>query len=130
MELVDLAPTLLDAAGLPRHPGMQGRSLWPMLTGGETEDRHRDDVYCEFYNANFHYDPKPFGTMVRDERYKLVAFHGYDEGELYDLEADPRETRNLWSDPASLETKSRMLKRLCDRMAETLDPLPAREGPW
>ncbi|MEJ7640096.1 MAG: sulfatase-like hydrolase/transferase [Singulisphaera sp.] len=33
VELVDLAPTLLEAAGLPPHPGMQGRSLWPLLTG-------------------------------------------------------------------------------------------------
>ena len=128
VELVDLAPTLLDAAGLPRHPGMQGRSLLPLLSGAT--DRHRDDVYCEFYNANSRYDPRPFATMVRDERHKLVACHGCDEGELYDLRDDPNETRNLWSDPARVETKARMLKRLCDRMAETLDPLPPREANW
>jgi arylsulfatase A-like enzyme len=130
VELVDLAPTLLDAAGLPRHPAMQGHSLWPMLNGQGNLNHHRDDVYCEFYNSKPKYDPKPFGTMVRDERWKLVAFHGVDQGELYDMQADPRETRNLWADSASQGIKVRMLKLLCDRMAQTVDPLPPRESVW
>ena len=51
VELTDLAPTLLDAAGFERHPGMQGDSLWPILTGQSDPDSHRDDVYCEYYHA-------------------------------------------------------------------------------
>lgn len=130
VELTDLAQTLLDAAGLPHHPGMQGRSLWPMLTAQAGLDRHRDSVYCEFYNASSKYAQKAFGTMVRDARSKLVAFHGCDQGELYDLEQDPRETKNLWADPSRAALKLDMLKLLCDRMAETVDPLPVREAVW
>lgn len=131
VELVDVAPTLCDATGIPRHPGMQGRSLWPILAGEVDPSVHREEVYCEYYNSmGGHKDPAAFGTMVRTARHKLVAFHGIDEGELYDLEVDPTETRNLWSDPSSLGLKTRLLKRLCDRMAETCDPLPPREGPW
>ena len=48
VELGDLAPTVLDAAGLPRHPGMQTRSLWPLLTGQAPTDSFRDDIYCEY----------------------------------------------------------------------------------
>lgn len=131
VELVDLAQTLLDAAGLPHHPGMQGRSLWPMLSGRADLNVHRDDVYCEFYNAApNHTGPKARATMVRTRRHKLVAFHGLEPGELYDLESDPTETENLWDDDARLSLKVEMLKRLGDRMAETVDPLPEREAQW
>jgi arylsulfatase A-like enzyme len=131
VELTDLAPTLLDAAGVERHPGMQGRSLWPSLASTAPFVAHRSDVYCEYYNArSSHRDPLAFATMVRDDRHKLVVVHGRGEGELYDLRDDPSESRNLWDDPAQLGVKAAMLERLCDRMAETVDPLPVREGPW
>jgi len=53
-----------------------------------------------------------------------------DCGELYDLEQDPNETQNHWDDPAYQGVKVEMLKRLCDRMAWTIDPLPQRKSPW
>jgi arylsulfatase A-like enzyme len=131
VELADLAPTLLDAAGLPRHPGMQSRSLWPLLSGQANLDQHRADVYCEYYNAlTSHRNPTAQATMVRDDRYKLVVMHGLDSGELYDLQADPYESHNLWGAPEAQGIKLAMLQRLCDRMAWTVDPLPEREGPW
>ena len=68
--------------------------------------------------------------MVRDNRWKLVACHGSDASELYDLQEDRAETTNLWTDPDSQADKTRMLKRLSDRMAETVDPLPNREAGW
>jgi arylsulfatase len=129
VELADLAPTLLDVAGLERYPGMQTRSLWPLLAGRADLDRFRDDVYCEYYNAMpSHKDPKAFATMVRTEQYKLVLCHGVNEGELYDLASDATETHNLWDDAAYAEIKTEMLIRLCDRMAQTADPLPPRIG--
>ena len=68
--------------------------------------------------------------MLRTERYKLVVMHGLEPGELYDLERDPTETRNLWHDPGHAATKLSMLRRLCDRMAWTADPWPARTAAW
>lgn len=131
VELVDLAPTLLEAASAPPYEGMQGRSLWPLLTGAADMDHFRDDVYCEYYNAMpWHQDPTAQATMVRDARYKLVAAHGIKTGELYDLEADPNETNNLWNDPNSLAVKVEMLEKLADRMAWTVDPLPERRAAW
>ncbi len=130
VELVDLAPTLLDACGMDRHAGMQGRSLWPMLTGVASLDNHREDVYCEFYNASGMYDLPAYATMLRTEAHKLVVYHGCDLGELYDLQADPDETTNRWDDAACAPVKLSMMKRLADRMAWTVDPLPDRKADW
>lgn len=131
VELVDLAPTLLAASDMERHPGMQGQSLLPMLTGDVPLDAHRDDVYCEYYNAmGWHREPAAHATMVRDKRYKLVAAHGTNSGELYDLETDAQETRNLWHNADYSDVRLAMQERLIDRMAWTADPLPERQAPW
>ncbi len=127
VELGDLAPTVTDCAHLPRDPGMQARSLWPLLTGQVPLDAHRDDVYCEYYNSNPN-KPPAWLTMVRTDRHKLIALHGSDEGELYDLQEDPREMRNLWASPAHKDLKIELLLRLASRMAWTADPLPERIG--
>lgn len=132
VEFVDIAPTLLEACGLPAFPGMQGRSLWPLLTGRAPSTHHRDDVYCEHYGTTY---PEPgqnsaYATMVRTDSHKLVLLHGLEDGELYDLRRDPMETHNLWCDPASQRLKMALMQRLCDRMAWTVDPLPGREGPY
>jgi arylsulfatase A-like enzyme len=66
--------------------------------------------------------------MVRTERYKLIAWHGQSLGELYDLEQDPTELHNLWDSVEHMPIKCAMLQRLCDRMAQTADPLPDRIG--
>jgi choline-sulfatase len=132
VELVDLAPTLLDAADIEHHAGMQGESFWPILAGNADSDSHRRDVYSEFYNAKpGHTDPElPFGTMLRTEQYKLVLMHRLDGGELYDLAEDPKETENRWNDPKYQSTKLELLERLTGRMAETVDPLPERRAKW
>ncbi len=96
-----------------------------------TESHHRDDVYCEYYNAMpWHKEPTSQFTMVRTPQHKLVVDHGNDTGELYDLEKDPGENTNLWTDPAYIETKTAMLMRMTHRMAFTVDPLPPRQAAW
>lgn len=130
VELTDLAPTLVDACGVSPADRMQGRSLWGRLTG-EAALAPRKDVYCEYYNAMPRTDTAPpFLTMVRDERYKVVVDHGTDAGELYDLQEDPAESHNLWHSAAHQAVKLRMLLRVSDRQAETVDPAPARRAVW
>ena len=130
VELVDLAPTLVEAAGLPPAPGMQGRSLAPLLQGNGDRDQHRDDVYCEFYNAIDRPAEAPVhSTMVRTRRHKLVLHHSSDEGELYDLREDPGENANRWDSAAHAEIKTELLIQLANRMAWTVDPLPVRARP-
>jgi arylsulfatase len=129
VELVDLAPSLLEAAGEPAHPGMQGESLWSLLQAEGA--RTKETAYCEFYNASTqHTGPKAYATMVRDDRYKLVRVHGEESGELYDLRVDPDESVNRWDSPEYRGQRNRLLLTLADRMAATADPLPERKAPW
>ena len=101
VELVDIAPTLLEAVGLPIFDRDAGRFSGPSLTGIRWWKRLAKSRLFGIFNAMpWHKDPLPFATMVRTIRYKLVDFHGLGIGELYDLEADPLETNNLWNNPA------------------------------
>lgn len=54
-------------------------------------------------------------TFVTQDR-KLTCYHGYDFGELYDLEADPGEVRNLWDDAAHADERRGLLGRIIDYM--------------
>ncbi len=117
VELIDITPTLLDLADLPVPEHMQGRSLTPILFGRANPHRFREFARCESYDAesNNNRDGKPgYGTMIRTDRYKLVVYHGYDLGELYDLEKDAGEFDNLWDDPACRELKLSLMKKSFD----------------
>lgn len=113
VELTDIAPTLLDLAGLPIPRRMQGRSLLPILSGQASPDHHRDFVRSEYFDALAEPDAT-FATMYRDRRYKLVLYHGHGLGELYDLQADPGEFDNLWDSPAHAALKCDLLQRSFD----------------
>jgi arylsulfatase A-like enzyme len=128
VELVDIAPTLLEAAGIPIPSGIQGRSLMPLLTGQTQE--HRDSVYTEYYDANAFYEIPPMLSSVRTTKWKLNFCDRPRSGELYDLEKDPGEVHNLWNDPHVKDTQEMMLQQLVSRMIETTDPLPERHTPW
>jgi arylsulfatase A-like enzyme len=128
VEMIDLAPTLVESAGIPIPAGMQGRSLTPLLTGQTTE--HRDSVYMEFFNANFTYPITPMLTAVRTERWKLNYCDIAKYGELYDLKNDPQEFTNLWNDPHSADSKEMMMETLMTRMIDGLDPLPRQVAVW
>ena len=128
VELVDLAPTLLEAAGMVVPPQMQGRSLLPILTGRADPSRHRDVIYSEYYNAWTH--PHSYATVLRSRREKIVVYHGIEQGELYDLAEDPDEFNNLWDDPGRSGMKTRLLKQAFDASVFTLDPTPPRLGPF
>ena len=121
VELVDLAPTVLDAAGLDVPASMQGRSLLPMLTGKAPADRHKDVVVSEVNDAiRPNDDTGPtHGTMVFDGRYQSVVYHGLGIGEIYDLETDPGEFDDLWDDPGGAGLKAELLHRHLDAVAAT-----------
>ncbi|MBR90597.1 MAG: sulfatase [Verrucomicrobiales bacterium] len=128
VELVDIAPTLLGAAGLQIPQSVQGRSLLPILTGVADPGTHREHVFSEYYNAWSH--RHSYGTMYRTEAHKMIVYHGTDQGELYDLESDPDEFDNLWHANSTTSLKAGLLKAAFDASVFTMDPLPPREGPF
>ena len=129
VELTDLAPTLLEAAGEPVPEWMQGRSLLPMSTGAAVPlDRHRDAVWCEYFDALDAPDATR-ATMYRRGRHKLVVYHGHGLGELYDLERDPGEFDNLWDDPRHAALKADLLLQSFAAAMAAVDVGTKRVGP-
>jgi arylsulfatase A-like enzyme len=128
VETVDVAPTLLEAAGLPVPAAMQGRSLLPLMRGQAEPHRHKDCVVSEFKDSigGPQHADHSHGSMVFDGRYKSVVYHGHRVGELYDTEADPGEFDNLWDDPGARELKLERLKAHLDAMMSTVSAGPPR----
>jgi len=107
---VDFAPTLLAAAGEKVPADMQGRSFLPLLQGQSVAD-WRTAMYYRYYHYPMHHRVQPhYG--IRTEKQKLIYFNKLDQWELFDLEKDPRELRNVYADPAYAETVKQLKQRL------------------
>jgi arylsulfatase A-like enzyme len=92
---IDLAPTLLDLAGVKVPDTMQGRS-WKALAAGEKVADWRTSFFAQYYKE---LGNVPTCYAVRTTMHKLVKYPGHPEWtELYDLNADPHEVKNLVSD--------------------------------
>jgi arylsulfatase A-like enzyme len=103
---IDLAPTLLDLAGVAVPREMQGRSWVPLLTGKSTAWR-TSFLAQYFLEQNFAGTPTVVG--VRTATAKLIKYPGHDEWtELFDLAKDPYELKNLINDPASKSLLAQM----------------------
>lgn len=94
---VDLAPTFLELANIPKPSQMQGSSFVGLLTG-KSPNWNRDKVFYEYYwESAFPQTPTTFA--VRSNRYKYIYYQGtWDINELFDLQADPYEMNNLIRD--------------------------------
>lgn len=105
---IDLAPTIADVAGVDL-PGVEGKSLVPLLTG--TAETWRQALLIEHLRGA---NPIPTYCAVRTERY-LFASYDTGERELYDLDADPFELRNLSGTEPGVEGRlDKTLTSLCD----------------
>ncbi len=131
IELVDIAPTLLELAGFEQSERMQGTSFASKLISDTSKDYHKDSVYSEFYNTmRGKSGTLAYATMVANSNYKLVYYHSTNQGELYDLKNDKSETTNLYNNPSFTDIKISMMELLLNRMAYTIDPLPIRTAQY
>lgn len=108
---LDIAPTLLDLAGLPVPDGMQGRSLAPWSAWTIDAEPARADFFYEHLFAYGGRIPRVEG--VRGNRWKYTRYLDFDppHEELFDLESDPGETRNLAGEGPFAEPLARMRAR-------------------
>ncbi len=96
---LDFASTFLDYAGVKVPAEMQGASLRGIV-GGHAPEKWRESIYYHYYEYphGWHNVRRHYG--VRTERYKLIHFYQDDVWELFDLQEDPSEMNNVYSDPA------------------------------
>ncbi|MBO3699918.1 sulfatase [Roseivirga sp. E12] len=110
---LDIAPTLLEYAGVDVPEDMQGASLKSIMNnnGKEPSDWRQSTYYHYFEYPGVHAVKRHYG--VRTKQYKLIHFYNdIDEWELYDLEKDPKEMKNLIEDETYASVKSTLMKEL------------------
>lgn len=129
--ILDWPATLLDCAGIPVPAEMDGKSILPLLTGGQVD--WPQDVLIQISESQV-------GRALRTKMWKYgVDAPGLDGGQnrssdlyveqyLYDLETDPYEHENLVSAPETSDIRRGLAQRLLARMAEAGDP-PAHITP-
>ena len=109
---IDFAPTLLDYAGINIPDDMQGKSFRKIVAGEDIP--WRDAIYYHYYEyPSVHMVKRHYG--IRTDRYKLIHYYyDVDEWELYDLEKDPEEMHSYYNDPAYVEIKDMLHKKLTE----------------
>jgi arylsulfatase A-like enzyme len=122
---LDMAPTLLDIAGLSIPPEMQGKSIMPLAEGKYVANWRKDWLY-EYYEYPGFENVRPC-RGVRTERYKLIDyFLDPEEFELYDLQNDPDEKTNLYGKSGYEELAAHLKQRLATLRKETNDTFEYR----
>lgn len=106
---LDIAPTLLDIAGVKVPEDIQGESFLPLLT--DKTARGRDAIYYHYYENGEHAVSPHFG--VKTDRYKLIRFYKRVESwELFDLKKDPQEMSNLYGSKKYRKIQEELKTRL------------------
>jgi len=153
VSIVDVMPTLCDAIGADLPDGVQGRSLWPMLTGQPYPADEFRSAYVEqgigglHITAGDNYDPTQDGftpasngrwgsfdelntvtqsgtmRMVRKGDWKLIV-DMHGAGQLYNLADDPAELNNLYGQPNAATVQMNMLEELLAWILRVNDTLP------
>jgi len=154
VSIVDVMPTLCEAIGAELPDGVQGRSLWPLLTGKDYPADEFRSAYVEQGVGGLHYtpddsfDPREDGfqpadgqtwgafdelnsrtqsgtmRMVRKGDWKLI-FDMQGRGQLYDLAQDPAEIEDLYGQPEHAAIQNDMLAELLAWALRVPGPLPA-----
>ena len=150
VEVVDIAPTILDAIGLPHPDGIQGQSMLPIFT--DAPYNSRDAVFAEqgVEDATGSIAGNPIESLgrvpesptspdfspqlkmgdqgpiksIRTRDWKCVYYPGNHEGELYNLKEDPGELTNLWHLPEYAQLKNELSLRILDWCIQTEDRKP------
>ncbi len=136
---VDFAPTFLDYAGVPAPAAFQGASLRPLLRGRTPADWPTAMYYRYWMHLAHHHVYAHYG--VRTRRHKLIYYYAdalgqpgalddprEPEWELFDLERDPAELRNVYRDPAYAAVARELraeLRRLQEQVGDTPYPREA-----
>ena len=120
---VDIAPTILERAGIRPYHGMQGESFASAISGGSG---HRDELMIEFNDGGSRMGfttPARVRVLVNDQ-WHLALYKGEAWGELYDRKQDPQHLENLWHSVAHSEIKAQLVLDLSHHLIGQMDESP------
>ncbi len=118
---IDIAPTVLRRAGIQPNNGVQGRDLLDPAAAP-------DSLLIESDNPFEGAAGIPKTRTLVTENWRFTIHQDAEWGEMYDLDADPHETTNLWSDPTHGETRFRLTEALLRRMIDMQENAPLQTG--
>ncbi|MCG8578306.1 MAG: sulfatase [Bacteroidales bacterium] len=108
---LDFAQTFLEIAGAAEPEEMQGSSIVPLLNGTKPADWRSEHYYHYYEYPSWHMVKRHYG--IATERYKLIHFyHDVDEWEMYDLETDPNEMKNIYGQANYADVQADLHQRL------------------
>jgi arylsulfatase A-like enzyme len=113
--LLDVFPTLGDLAGVKGPEGSEGKSLAPILAGKQT--KVRDSIFTAYRNDQ---------RAVRDERWKLIVYPRVNKVQLFDVQSDPAERKDLAADKSHAAEIERLMALLKESQKEAGDKQPLR----
>ena len=119
VQTTDIAATVLDRAGLGAVNGMHGRS-WRSAA----QPREGLLIEEESQRADFGLDRRLRMRTWRTAHHRLTLYDGQDWGELYDLQQDPHELRNLWAEADQRELRAGLTEQLLRAMLAASDDSP------
>lgn len=126
---LDIAQSIFERTGTAPYHDIQGVSVLPSLGVGGVDTGHgalliEDEIQRVFGGFD---QPVRLRTLIAD-RWRLTHYLGANWGELYDLQADPTESSNLWSDSAHTPIRARLTECLVQKMMAlaSRSPLPTR----
>ncbi|QDU75708.1 Arylsulfatase [Bremerella volcania] len=129
---IDIGPTILELAGIETPEQMDGMSFLRIASGKmDTKDWRKHLLYE--YNWEWNFPQTPTMFALRGERYKFIQYHGiWDTDELYDLENDPHEMKNLIHESGLQSTVRDMRNALNQELKQRgamQVPFGAKRGP-
>ena len=116
ISIADLCPTLVELGGAEPIDVPDSRSFASLLTDPRALERDFDTCYAEFFGTRFILIQR----ILWDGPWKFV-FNGFDEDELYHLDDDPHELRNLARDPDQQQRVKDMMTKVWERVHQTND---------
>lgn len=121
---IDLAPTILERAGISPFYGMQGLGLLPFINGSEPERDRSVIIEEDGHAATFGMTHPVRARSVVTRTHRLTIYTETDWTELYDLQNDPDESNNVASDPNYEAERAFMFENLARGLAATADRNP------
>ena len=116
---IDIAPTILEAAGVKPATAIDGRSFLKLAAGRADPADCRKELLYEYY-WEWSFPQTPTNFALRTDRYKLIQYHGiWDTDELYDIKNDPKEMNNLINDPEYKQLAGQMREALYRKLRDT-----------